>query len=674
MKHSINWREGCSASDAQQRAMKELPILGQLLREQGYAAFEYEGGGVLRALADPPAFLGALLEKEFRAGDAVTLEGRMPFLENFLVDAEEFWREPRTGRAESGAWVERTVSGSECALEATAAWIGERRVLFVQNPQQRYDERVAVLQTARDSLLEHERLLKEIQKKEILLHCIVHDLSQPLTAIKGCISLLGMAELPEDFKEVIEIAERQSRTQEEMIRGILDAFASELQAAQTISQDPEKAPDLARAAQKTVEAFASAFAEKSARIELDPALRLDVAWRVVGDEARLLRIFGNLVENALRHSPAGTTVTLRVLDEGGYLRACVDDEGPGLPADQPATKLFALFSKGKGERGGKAGLGLYFCRMTVERWGGAIGCENRVEGGSRFWFRLPRVHVAKPSAAAPPSATESERAAQTPADAALHAAGGTLRILLADDSEMLRRLITFMLEKGGHTVVTVEDGKQAADAAEPAKFDVILLDMEMPVMDGIEAAAAIRSREANHARRVPIIALTGRQAAADREAYSAAGMDACLGKPFSAQQLYAALHSVLGERMAAPVTETEASDSTAEGLMSVLLAKVNGDEKLLLSLLRTYRKEVPRRVATMEKAIAKNDAVALTRAAHSLRGTLAMLGVADAAEIAGGLEAHGRKGELTNANERMGELAKVLQRVEESIQLFAGGK
>jgi hypothetical protein len=122
---------------------------------------------------------------------------------------------------------------------------------------------------------------------------------------------------------------------------------------------------------------------------LDPHLDVSREWRVVGDETRLRRIYANLVENALRYSPRGSTVTVRVEAEGRDLRACVDDEGPGLPPGESAGRLFALFSQDT-EGGGKAGLGLYFCRITVERWGGAIGCESRPQGGARFWFRVPR--------------------------------------------------------------------------------------------------------------------------------------------------------------------------------------------------------------------------------------------------------------------------------------------
>src|SRR5262249_29258347 len=117
-------------------------------------------------------------------------------------------------------------------------------------------------------------------------------------------------------------------------------------------------------------------------------------WKAVGDEARLRRIFGNLVENALRYSPAGSAVTLGVEDEGGSLRGYVDDAGPGLPEGEDAGRLFALFAKGN-ERGGKAGLGLYFCKNTIGRWGGTVGAETRPGGGSRFWFRLPRPTLAK---------------------------------------------------------------------------------------------------------------------------------------------------------------------------------------------------------------------------------------------------------------------------------------
>jgi signal transduction histidine kinase len=363
-------------------------MVNAFLDAQGYAIFEYLGGANLRPLIPPPSWCRLLLGEEIPADGSFKLDGRLPFLENFLFDAEEFWTSKKGGRAESGSWIERGPSGEEIALEAFATWLDGKRILVIQNPQKRYDDQFAVLQKAREGLLEHERLLREVQKKEILLHCIVHDLSQPLTAIRGSLSLLGLMATSPEMKELVEIGVRQSLKQETMIRGILQAFSAELQSSESF--DPSKAPDLAQCAKKIVEDFQTAFRGREVALQLDPKLDLNRPWFVVGDEPRLLRIFGNLAENALRHVPPGTAVTLRVLEEDRYLRAVVDDQGPGLPQEISSGNLFGLFTKGKGESGGKAGLGLYFCKITVERWGGSIGCENGPEGGARFWFTLPR--------------------------------------------------------------------------------------------------------------------------------------------------------------------------------------------------------------------------------------------------------------------------------------------
>jgi len=366
------------------------PFAEGVLRQQGYAVFEVLGEGGLRALGKPADWCREVFGEDAASGQPIQLTGEFPFLEDFLEDVEPYWDLKREGGEASGTWLETGASGREYALEACALSVGDKRIVAIQNPQARYEDQLMVLQRGRDSFLEHERLQKEIQKKEILLHCIIHDLSQPLTAIRASLSLVALTELPDELKEVVEIAERQTQKQETMIRGILEAFSADLAAQQTVERDPSKIPDFARCAQKTVEAFMGAFLQHGARIQVDPALDLSRDWRVMGEESRLLRIYGNLVENALRHTSPGKAVTLGVFDEGRLLLGFVDDEGPGLPEDESATQLFALFAKGKGERGGKAGLGLYFCKMTVERWGGSIGCETRPEGGARFWFRLPR--------------------------------------------------------------------------------------------------------------------------------------------------------------------------------------------------------------------------------------------------------------------------------------------
>ena len=370
------------------------PLLAAYLQHQDYALFESLADGAFRPIGLAPAFAHELFGPDMSAGESIALAGRLPFLDDFLGNAEVFWNEAPDGQLDSGTWIETGADGQDIPLDASAMRLADRRVLCIRHQRASYDEQVELLQRGREGLLAHERLLREVQKKEILLHCIVHDLSQPLTAMRGCFAMLASESTSPEVEELVQVGRRQAEKQETMIREILQAFSTEVSAQQGLDAGPGQEPSLLECAGKVARDYAAAFAERGARIEVDPGIESSCDWRVAGDESRLIRIFSNLVENALRYAPAGSAVTLRIEDEGETVRACVDDQGPGLPTGDSAPRLFALFSKGK-ERGGKVGLGLYFCRITVERWGGAIGCENRPEGGARFWFRLPRRTAAR---------------------------------------------------------------------------------------------------------------------------------------------------------------------------------------------------------------------------------------------------------------------------------------
>jgi signal transduction histidine kinase len=254
------------------------------------------------------------------------------------------------------------------------------------------EEQQRVMQQKGNELsLNHQQLIKEIQKKDILLHCIVHDLAGPLMGIKGGFELLSKEPISESGKKFLEIGLRQANKQESLIRDILHAFSAEIESHDVFAMDAAKAPDAARSARDTIEALSAAFTLNHVTLQLDPGLDLTRDWRVVGEQSKLDRVISNLIENALRHSPPHSTVTVGVHAEGAkneIVRLTVDDEGPGVPSDL-SSQLFQKFSQGKKGRG-KIGLGLYFCRITVEHWGGEVGHEARSQGGSRFWFRLPR--------------------------------------------------------------------------------------------------------------------------------------------------------------------------------------------------------------------------------------------------------------------------------------------
>jgi hypothetical protein len=542
--------------------MSETPVLFSILASQGCAVFEYLGDGAFRRLGLPPAWYRELYSADTTEGDPVRLGERFPFLEAFLPDAEAHWSARSEIPAASGVWIERAPRGRELALEARAFFLEGKRLFLVQNPQAPYEEERKWLQLARDSSLEHERLLREIQKKEILLHCIVHDLSQPLGAMRACFTCLSDGKLSRSLHDFAMTGTQQADRQEAMIRGILEAFAGDLAAQQASDQKTESGTDLVGVARTVVQDFSAAFVGKGARIRLAPHLEKSFDSRVAGDESRLRRIFGNLVENALRYSPQGSTVTLGIDDEGSTLLAYVDDEGPGLPKDASVDKLFALFARGK-DRAGKAGLGLYFCKITVERWGGAVGAQTRPEGGSRFWFRLPKATAAAevagseiiPSKEKMPAVTpgkkpavsessahgaKSERPVKEAARSEKRRPGSAtrpLRILLAEDIPVNRELTVALIKKRGHRIQAVENGREAVAAWKQHPFDVILMDEGMPEMNGIDATRAIREQEAAGKHTI-IIGLTGNATEDDRARCVAAGMDACLGKPVHFAELY----------------------------------------------------------------------------------------------------------------------------------------
>ncbi len=331
--------------------MAANPIIESFLANQGFALFEYADNGVFRPIGDYPKWCEKIWSGAVARDKTIRLAEVSPFIENFLTDAEGFWNSQRDGSANSPVWIERDSAGRETPLEAAALHLDGKNVLLLCNLSKTYADRQKLFQAARDSLLAHERLLHEVQKKEILLHCIIHDLSQPLTAMRGCFSLLALEDLSADLRRMVETGQRESNRQEQMIRGILQAFSADLTGHPSSGENVSGVADIAACAERAVREFSPAFKEKEIRLQIDPAVDTAREWIVTGDESRLDRIFGNLLENALRYSPRGTTVTIGLEDRGKVVLAFVDDEGPGLPKDQSADKLFALFSKGIGQAG-----------------------------------------------------------------------------------------------------------------------------------------------------------------------------------------------------------------------------------------------------------------------------------------------------------------------------------
>jgi signal transduction histidine kinase/CheY-like chemotaxis protein len=657
------------------------PVFESFLASQGYALFEHIDDGSFRALGHYPDWCkriwGAGIDPgtSTRGAKTVRLGEAAPFLDNFLVDAVAFWRSHAEGSVRSDNWIEHDSDGAEIPLEASAVSLDGKSLLIVKNLSSTFAEQQQLYQTARDSLLEHEKLIREVQKKEILLHCIIHDLTQPLTAMTGCFDLLSAEVLSDRVAGFVLTGRKESQRQEQMIRGILQAFSADLSGHQSADGRPSEVPDIAAVAAQAVKSFSAAFSAHGVRLHLTPKLDLSRDWKVVGDASRIQRIFGNLLENALRYTPHGRSVTVGVEDQGASVLAFVDDEGPGLPQsetkDSSAGKLFALFGKGK-DRPGKAGLGLYFCKVTVERWGGTIGAENRAQSGSRFWFRIPRATAHAAQSGHSTTAEKNVAAARQPDDALTEratAAGSTvpqatraaqsMRILIAEDNEANRELMSELLKTRGHSVSEVGDGRQALAALKRESFDVLLMDEEMPHMSGIEAARAIRNSEASSSsgKHLYIIGITGNATDDDEKRLLDAGMDAFLPKPVRMETLFRAVES-RGNAAAAVSDETvvPASAAPAEDAVAHLHRTTGGNEALMRSLAKTFLADAPAKFSALRRAITKKDADALAKTAHALKGALGIFGVPQAVALARTLESTGRAGSTDGAAQTFASL------------------
>jgi signal transduction histidine kinase len=595
--------------------MNMQEVLEQFLAEMGFALLEFRGDGTFLPLAKLPAWFHQFWGELDSLTVPLALADRSPFLENFLSEAESFWESPNSALCKSEIWIERTLAGREIPLQARAFHLGGKRIVAISSPEPEFREQVKVLQTARNALLDHERLGREIQKKEILLHCIVHDLSQPLSVMHVAMDCLTGEPISEHSKQFLTLGKLASHQQEAMIRDILHTFSADLRASLDAGTEGNASADLLGCARKAMTVLLPTFEIKGVRLRMHPGLELAKLWQGHAEESRLQRIFSNLLENALRYTPSGATVTVGLEDEGPFLKAYVDDEGPGLPKDLRPEQIFGLFMKGK-QSGGKAGLGLYFCRITVERWGGNIGCVTLPEKGSRFWFRIPR--------AADTTAIQA-RDAQS---GATNAGQNTrplrpLRILFADDQKDIRRITTYQLQRQGHKVVAAKNGKEALKVYREGNFDVALLDQEMPGLTGDQVAQTIRKIEARKKRHTFLVASTGNTAVEDVRRLKAAGFDAVLGKPFRMEDLLSVVSRFPAQ--SGPVLQAgPAAMATVD--YAALLSRVGGDKRLVARMIQTFRHDTPKRVAAIAAALRRQNAEELASLAHALKGSVSIFG------------------------------------------------
>jgi CheY-like chemotaxis protein len=264
-----------------------------------------------------------------------------------------------------------------------------------------------------------------------------------------------------------------------------------------------------------------------------------------------------------------------------------------------------------------------------------------------------------------------EAGRRAPPEPQVTAAPAPLRVLLAEDNAINQQLAVRILQKRGHHVVVAANGKEALAALGRERFDLVLMDLEMPEMGGFEATAAFRAREAEAGGHVPVIALTAHAMKGDRERCLAAGMDGYVTKPILARELFAAIDGVLAG--AAPEARPPRAGPPAAEVFDLAeaLKHVGDDVGLLRDLAGMFEAEGPRMLAQVRAAAEAGDAAKLKRAAHTLKGAVGTFGAHAAFEAALRLEVMGGDGDLTGAAEAAEALGRELARLHRALAEYA---